>query len=65
MKERCVVNLRDSEVTDDELRILAPLGCGVQTGCGAFTNIADVQPKHEVAVLGAGGVGSSAIMVTF
>lgn len=63
VKERCVVNLRALRVTEDELRILAPLGCGIQTGCGAFTNIADVQPKHEVAVLGAGGVGQSAIMV--
>lgn len=64
VKARCVVNLADHNVTEDELRTLAPLGCGIQTGAGAFTNIADVQPDHEVAVMGVGGVGQSAIMVS-
>ncbi len=63
VKERSIVNLADLNVTTDELELLAPLGCGVQTGTGAFTNIADVQPHQEVAVIGVGGVGQSAIMV--
>lgn len=58
-----VVNLGGLGVTHSDLPILAPLGCGVQTGAGAFTNIANVQPDHEVAVLGVGGVGMSAILV--
>ncbi|KAJ5761290.1 hypothetical protein N7520_008446 [Penicillium odoratum] len=63
VKERSVVNMNGLGVTPHDLQILAPLGCGVQTGAGAFTNIAKVQPDHDVAVLGVGGVGMSAIMV--
>jgi Zn-dependent alcohol dehydrogenase len=63
VKAGCVVNLADRNATEDELRTLAPLGCGIQTGAGAFTNIANVQPDQEVAVIGVGGVGQSAIMV--
>ena len=63
VKERCVVNLQGLGVTQRDLQILAPLGCSVQTGAGAFTNIANVQKEHDVAVLGVGGVGMSAIMV--
>lgn len=42
--------------------MLAPLGCGVQTGMGAFINIADVQSHHDVAVIGVGSVGQSAVI---
>ncbi|KAJ5653669.1 hypothetical protein N7490_000672 [Penicillium lividum] len=62
VKERSVVNMKGLGITHRDLQILAPLGCGVQTGAGAFTNIANVQPDHDVAVLGVGGVGMSAIM---
>jgi Zn-dependent alcohol dehydrogenase len=62
-KERCLVNLQGLDLSPEEMQILAPLGCGIQTGCGAFLNIADVQPTQTVAVLGVGGVGQSAIMV--
>ena len=62
VKERCIVNLRELDLSEDELRILAPLGCGIQTGTAAFLNVANVQSNHEVAVLGVGGVGQSAIM---
>lgn len=64
VQERTVVNLKSVGVSEQELQIFAPLGCGVQTGSGAFVNIADVQAKDEVAVLGVGGVGQSAIMVS-
>lgn len=63
VKERSVVNVAGLNVTEDELEILAPLGCGVQTGSGAFINLANVQAEHQVAVLGVGGVGQSAVMV--
>ncbi|KAJ5390549.1 uncharacterized protein N7496_001617 [Penicillium cataractarum] len=62
VKEVCVVNLKGLEITHRDLQMLAPIGCSVQTGAGAFTNIANVQQDHDVAVLGVGGVGMSAIM---
>ncbi len=63
VKERSVVNVAGLNLTEEELKLLAPLGCAVQTGCGAFTNIANVQAQDEVAVLGVGAVGQSAVMV--
>lgn len=63
VKARSIVNVSGLGVTTEELRLLAPLGCGIQTGAGAMTTIADVKPNHDVAILGTGGVGQSAIMV--
>ena len=42
--------------------ILAPLGCGIQTGVSAVTNVLRPDPGDRVAVFGAGAVGLSAIM---
>jgi len=39
----------------------APLACGVMTGYGAVMNLAKVQPRSSVCVVGTGGVGLSAI----
>lgn len=61
---RSVVSLVDSDVCKAQLKLLAPLGCGVQTGTGALINTADVKAGQEVAVIGVGGVGQSAIMVS-
>lgn len=47
---------------DLPLEILAPLGCGVQTGAGTVLETLNVQPDQSVAVLGAGAVGLSAVM---
>ncbi|CEJ89833.1 Putative Alcohol dehydrogenase [[Torrubiella] hemipterigena] len=47
---------------DTNLELLAPLGCGLQTGAGAVLNTLNVQPGKTVAVFGAGSVGMSAIM---
>lgn len=44
------------------LEILAPLGCGVQTGVGAVWNVLRPRPGDTVVVTGAGAVGLSAIM---
>ena len=41
--------------------VTAIVGCAVMTGAGAVTRTADVQPGQSVAILGAGGVGLSAI----
>lgn len=63
VKERSIVSLAGLNVTYDEIKLLAPLGCGIQTGTGALINIANVQANEDVAVLGVGSVGQSAIMV--
>jgi Zn-dependent alcohol dehydrogenase len=63
VKERAVINLRGIVDNEDELKLLSPLGCGVQTGSGTMINIGGASKGDEVAVLGVGGVGLSAIMV--
>jgi aryl-alcohol dehydrogenase len=47
---------------DAPLETLAPLGCGFQTGAGAFLNSLPVKAGMHVAVLGTGSVGLSGIM---
>ncbi len=42
--------------------VLAPLGCGVQTGVSAVTTVLRPGPGARVAVFGAGAVGLSAVM---
>jgi len=47
---------------DAPLDLLAPLGCGVQTGAGAVWNVLQPRPGATVLVTGAGAVGLSAVM---
>ncbi len=47
---------------DAPLELLAPLGCGIQTGAGAVWNVLKPRPGSTVVVLGAGAVGLSALM---
>ncbi|CAN5620740.1 NAD(P)-dependent alcohol dehydrogenase [soil metagenome] len=50
-------------VTKDlPLKLLGPLGCGVQTGAGSVLNQFRIQPGQSFVVFGAGAVGMSAIM---
>ena len=50
------------KVADDiPLNIVSLIGCGVTTGVGAAINTADIRPGTSVCVIGAGGVGISAI----
>jgi aryl-alcohol dehydrogenase len=44
------------------LDILAPLGCGIQTGAGAVLNVLRPHPGSSLAVFGVGGVGLAAVM---
>lgn len=44
------------------LAILAPLGCGVQTGAGAVINSLMVRAGRSIAIFGCGAVGLSAVM---
>jgi aryl-alcohol dehydrogenase len=45
-----------------DLSVLAPLGCGIQTGAGAVINSLKVKIGETVAIFGCGAVGLSAIM---
>ena len=56
--EESVVRI-DSDVP---LEIVAPLGCGIQTGAGAVLNELKPTLNSTLAVIGTGAVGSGAIM---
>jgi aryl-alcohol dehydrogenase len=56
--ERSVVRV-DAEA---DLELLAPLGCGVQTGFGSVWNILRPQSGATLAVFGTGAVGLAALM---
>ena len=62
VRESCVVNVKGLIEDEHDLKMLAPLGCGVQTGTGTIVNVAAATADDTVAVLGLGGVGLSAIM---
>ncbi len=47
---------------DTPLEVLAPLGCGVQTGFGAVWNVLAPAPFSSLAVFGTGAVGLAAVM---
>lgn len=47
---------------DVDLRLLGPLGCGIQTGSGTVMNSLKPEPGSSIAIYGAGAVGLSAVM---
>jgi aryl-alcohol dehydrogenase len=47
---------------DLRLELLAPLGCGVQTGAGTVMNSLKVSAGKSIAIFGTGAVGIAAIM---
>jgi aryl-alcohol dehydrogenase len=49
-------------ISDEQLKYLCSMGCGVQTGAGAVLNRIKPEPATSLVVFGAGGVGMSAIM---
>lgn len=49
-------------VTDDQLKYLCSMGCGVQTGAGSVLNRIKPEPATSLVVFGTGGVGMSAVM---
>lgn len=51
-----------SELTEEELALYGPFGCGIQTGAGAVLNAFNPRAGTSIAVFGAGSVGLSAIM---
>lgn len=60
--ENSVVNAKDLIKDNDELKLLAPLGCGLMTGSGAVINNAKVSEADIIVVTGIGAVGLGAIM---
>jgi aryl-alcohol dehydrogenase len=56
--ERSLVRVPEGAPLD----LLAPLGCGVQTGVGAVLNALRPRPGATIVVTGAGAVGLSAVM---
>jgi aryl-alcohol dehydrogenase len=56
--ERNVVKLDD----DVPLEVVAPFGCGIQTGAGAILNVMRPPAGTSVAVFGTGTVGMASIM---
>ncbi|MBB3957203.1 NAD(P)-dependent alcohol dehydrogenase [Novosphingobium sediminicola] len=46
----------------DDLAILGPLGCGLQTGAGAILRSMDCPPGSTVAIFGGGPVGLAGVM---
>ena len=57
--ERNVIKV---EATSEELPLLGPLACGIQTGAGAVMNALQVAEGKSFVVFGAGSVGLSAVM---
>ncbi|WP_375388243.1 NAD(P)-dependent alcohol dehydrogenase [uncultured Amnibacterium sp.] len=57
-EERSVVRV----APEADLSLLAPLGCGVQTGAGTVLNVLRPEPGTTLVVFGAGAVGLSAVM---
>lgn len=55
-----VVRLPD-HLGDVPAHLVAPLGCGVQTGAGTVLRSLDVQPGQSVVITGSGAVGLSAV----
>ena len=56
---------RDNVVVIDPdlpLELLAPLGCGIQTGAGTVMETLRLKQGQTIAVLGAGAVGLAAVM---
>ena len=59
-----VVNVRGlvDPSNKEEMKLFAPLGCGLQTGAGAVMNSGATRDTDAVVVTGLGGVGLGAIM---
>jgi aryl-alcohol dehydrogenase len=49
---------------DLPLELLAPLGCGIQTGAGTVLNSLKVWKGRSIAIFGTGAVGLSAVMAS-
>lgn len=62
VSDKCVVNVAGLDLSRDDLTLLAPLGCGLQTGSGTIVNVAKAGPEDCVTISGMGGVGLAAVI---
>lgn len=62
VKEASVVNVKGLIKNDAELKLFAPLGCGLQTGAGAVTILGQATAADVVIVTGLGGAGLGCVM---
>ncbi|KAF6806969.1 putative alcohol dehydrogenase [Colletotrichum sojae] len=62
VSDKSVVNVAGLGLTREDLRILAPLGCGLQTGSGTVVNVAQAGPDDCITIAGMGGVGLAAVI---
>jgi Zn-dependent alcohol dehydrogenase len=59
---KSLVNVTSQHLSRADLALLAPLGCGLQTGAGTVVNVARAGPRDSIAIIGLGGVGLAAVM---
>lgn len=61
---QAICHVRSVVKIDAEIgfELLAPFGCGIQTGAGAVLNVLRPGPTSSLVVLGTGAVGMSAVM---
>ncbi|KAM5344022.1 hypothetical protein ACJ41O_012559 [Fusarium nematophilum] len=62
VSEKSVVNVGSLGLSRDDLKVLAPFGCGLQTGSGTVINVAKATADDCVTIAGMGGVGLAAVM---
>ncbi|KAH7161848.1 zinc-binding dehydrogenase [Dactylonectria macrodidyma] len=62
VSDKSVVNVSGLGLSRDDLKILAPFGCGFQTGSGTVINVAKAGADDCVAIAGMGGVGLAAVI---
>ncbi|KAK5048329.1 hypothetical protein LTR84_005999 [Exophiala bonariae] len=62
VQETSLVKVTELIENEDDLKLYAPLGCGIQTGAGTITELGAARASDKVAIIGLGGVGLAAIM---
>lgn len=62
VSDACIVNVKEFDLTLEQLDTLGPLGCSFQTGVGAIINASQAKKGESCVVYGLGGVGLAGIM---
>jgi Zn-dependent alcohol dehydrogenase len=50
VKGKSALNVSELVRDEEELNVIAPMGCAYQTGAGAVTELADISERDEIAV---------------
>jgi Zn-dependent alcohol dehydrogenase len=64
VNEASVTTVSSLVKDEEELKLFAPFGCGFQTGVGTVEQLTGATEKDSIVVMGLGGVGLTAIMVS-